>query len=247
MLRFLFCVGLAAFLTGAQAASPDADIKALKAKLTSSFPGISLDTLQASSIPGWYQFEDGVQLVYVSADGKHLFLGDVIDIATRTNTTALWREQSAKRLIDAVGEQNMIVIGPAKAKRTITVFTDVDCPYCSKLHLEVPELNKHGVKVRYLLFPRGGVDSNTYRKSVAVWCAADRAKAVGVAKGGGELDMKTCTNPVESHYKLGKQVGVSGTPAIYVDDGKHIGGYVPAARLLAMLELAPPPQNKNGR
>lgn len=223
------------------------DFAAVKAKLHAVFPGVVLTTLRRSTIPGWYEFEDGMQLVYVSADGKHLFLGDVIDIGTRTNLTASWREQTVRRLLDGVGEQNMIVIGPAKAKRTITVFTDVDCSYCQKLHLDVPELNKNGVKVRYLLFPRGGIGSENYRRSVAVWCAADRVKAVGAAKAGGEIEMKTCASPVENNYRLGQQIGVTGTPAIFLDDGKQIGGYVPVARLLAILNLAPLQQSKNAR
>lgn len=248
MIRIVFFLVFCAVSSMASAAVPaDAKIAGLKTKLASAFPGVSLDSLRPSSIAGWYEFEDGTQLVYVSGDGKHVFLGDVIDVETRENLSAAWREKAAKRLIDAVGEQNMIVIGPAKAKRTITVFTDIDCGYCQKLHLDVPELNRNGVKVRYLMFPRAGIGSESYRKAVAVWCASDRAKAIGIAKAGGSIDMKTCANPVESHYKLGQQVGVNGTPTIYIDDGKQIGGYVPASKMLAILQLSPQPQSKNAR
>jgi thiol:disulfide interchange protein DsbC len=128
-------------------------------------------------------------------------------------------------------------MGPEKAKRTITVFTDVDCPYCSKFHLDVPELNKQGVKVRYLFYPRAGTNSETFRRTVAVWCAKDRVKAIGIAKAGGNVDMKTCTNPVEKHFQLGQRLGVDGTPTIFVDDGKKLPGYVPAPRLLGMLGI----------
>jgi len=213
------------------------DIQAVKDQLTKAFPDVPVDKLRPSVLPGFYELEVEAQLVYVSTDGKYVFFGDVVDLQTRKNLTETWRQQTAARMIEEVGEKNMIVIGPAKAKRTITVFTDVDCPYCARLHLEVPELNKNGVKVRYLLFPRGGVGSETYRRSVAVWCAPDRAKAVGVAKAGGKLDMKTCANPVESHYRLGERLGVSGTPTIYLDDGRKLGGYVPSAQLLAILGL----------
>jgi thiol:disulfide interchange protein DsbC len=223
------------------------DIQAVKDKLAKAFPNVPVDKLRPSVLSGFYELEVEAQLVYVSTDGKYIFFGDLVDLATRKNLTEAWRLEAALRMIDEVGEKNMIVIGPAKAKRTITVFTDVDCPYCAKLHLEVPELNKNGVKVRYLLFPRGGIGSETYRRSVAVWCASDRAKAVGVAKAGGKLDMKTCANPVESHYRLGERIGVSGTPTIYLDDGKKLGGYVPSAQLLAILGLNGVPKTSNAR
>src|SRR5690606_28096237 len=114
-------------------------------------------------------------------------------------------------------------------------------------HLDVPELTKNGVKVRYLLFPRTGVQGDTYRKSVAVWCAADRVKAVGTVKAGGKIEMKTCPNPVEAHYRLGRELQVNGTPTIFLDNGKMLGGYVPSARLLAILEQSPPIKISNVR
>lgn len=240
MLRKLTVVALLAASPFSMAVAQDAGLAAVKAKLTQHLPNTSLEGLRPSAnIRGWYELEQNSDLLYISPDGKHLFLGDLIDLDTRTNLTEAWRGKSATQKIDAVGEKNMIVIGPKDAKRTITVFTDVDCPYCAKLHLEVPELNAGGVKVRYLMFPRTGLQSETYRRSVAVWCAADRVQAVGVAKAGGKLNMKTCPNPVEQHYRLGLALGVQGTPTIFLDDGRRLGGYVPSARLLAILQLKP--------
>lgn len=228
----LAIVTTGAMLSPALAAAPDA---AFKAQIERALPDTTIHAVRPTAIPGFYEVEVENQLVYVSTDGKYMLLGDVVDLSTRTNLTEAWREQTALRLLDAMGEKQMIVMGPAKPKRTITVFTDVDCPYCAKLHREVPQLTKQGVKVRYLLFPRGGVGSETYRKSVAVWCAADRVKAVGIAKEQGKIEMKTCANPVADHYKLGERLGVGGTPTIYLDNGKKLGGYVPAAQLLAIL------------
>lgn len=242
-MRTLLVFGLCAAV--AYAAEPD--LKVLKEQINAAMPGVTIDALRPSAIPGFYEVEIAHHIAYVSADGKYLLLGDVIDLKTRVNLTEERRAQTTVRLLDAMGEQTMIVMGPAKPKRTITVFTDVDCPYCAKLHLEVPELTKQGVKVRYLLYPRGGVNTETYRRSVAVWCAADRVRAVGVAKAGGKLEMKTCSNPVEAHYQLGQRLGVEGTPTIYFDDGKKLGGYVPSARLLAILGINSPPPTPNAR
>ena len=231
-------------LSPALAAAPDA---AFKERIERALPNTTVHAVRETSLPGFYEVEVENQLVYVTTDGKYMLLGDVVDLGTRANLTETWREQTAVRLIDELGEKQMIVMGPAKAKRTITVFTDVDCPYCAKLHREVPQLTKQGVKVRYLLFPRGGVGSETYRRSVAVWCAADRVKAVGIAKERGALDMKTCANPVAAHYKLGERLGVGGTPTIYLDDGKKLGGYVPAPQLLAILGINKTPAVSHAR
>lgn len=228
---------LVAGVLSTAAHASDAEIAKLRAELQRAFPEVSSATIRPSPVSGIYEVEHGSDLLYMSADGKFLILGDVIELKTRTNLTRAKRDQRVATALNAVGDANMIVIGPKDAKHTLTVFTDVDCPYCAKLHQEVPELNRNGVRVRYLLYPRGGIGSETYRKSVAVWCADDRIKAVGIAKAGGKLDMKTCPNPVEQHFKLGMQLQIEGTPAVYLDNGRQVGGYVPAAKLLAAMGI----------
>lgn len=217
----------------------DADSDKLKQKLSSQLPEFQIDEVIASPVPGLYEVVVGSETVYATADGKYLFTGDLVEVATRINLTDTKRGKKILAAIERSGEKNMIVIGPAQAKRTITVFTDVDCPYCSKLHDDVPQLIKAGIKVRYLLYPRSGVESETYKRSVAVWCAKDRVKAVGIAKAGGALEMKTCDNPVAANYQLGQTVGITGTPTIVLDNGRLLPGYIPADKLIAGLEQDP--------
>lgn len=221
----------------AQSAQAKDDTDKLKALLQQRLSEISISELKPAPIPGLYEMVFGSRIAYVSADGKYMFTGELIDLENRSNLTAIRRGGMVLKSIEAMGEANMIVIGPAKAKRTLTVFTDVDCPYCSRLHNEVPKLTQAGVKVRYLLYPRAGKETETYKRAIAVWCAKDRVKAVGVAKSGGKLEMKTCTNPVDEHVRLGHEVGVEGTPTLVLDDGRVVPGYAPAAELLALLGL----------
>jgi thiol:disulfide interchange protein DsbC len=236
MLRFVLSFLLSiAFIFSASADEPE--MKQVKANLVSAFPELSAATVKPGPVSGMYEIEFGAKVFYTTSDGKYLFMGDLVDMGTHTNLTEARRATIRMRLLDEVGEQNMIVMGPANPKRTLTVFTDVDCGYCAKFHLEVPTLNKQGVKVRYLFYPRTGLHSESYKRAVAVWCAADRVKAIGVAKAGGKLDMKTCTNPVEKHYRLGERLDVNGTPTIFLDDGKILPGYIPAPRLLSMLGI----------
>ncbi len=215
----------------------DGDTEKLKQRLQQRLTDISITELTPAPIPGLYEMVFGTRVAFVTADGKYMLTGDLIDLEGSRNLSATRRSGLVLKAIDALGEANMIVIGPARPKRTLTVFTDVDCPYCARLHLEVPKLSEAGIKVRYLLYPRAGKDTETYRRAVAVWCANDRVKAVGIAKSGGKLAMKTCNNPVDEHVRLGHEVGVQGTPTIVLDDGRVLPGYAPAAELIAALGL----------
>ncbi len=234
MLRNLF-LGALVFL--AHPTFADTDAQVIKKALAKSLPDVSINEIKPSPIPGVYEVVADLQVIYVTADGKFLLMGNLIDLGTRMNLSAVKRNGLIKQAIDAIGEENMVVMGPANAKHTVTVFTDVDCPYCAKLHLEVPQLVKEGVKVRYLLFPRAGLGSETYNRSVAAWCSKDRAKAIGTLKAGGRIEMKTCDNPVKRHYELGQSLGITGTPTIVLDSGKMVPGYMPAATLISMLGM----------
>ena len=227
----VLCVLLLSFTAQAD------DTAKLRQSLQKRLSEIAITDLKPAPVPGLYEMVFGTRVAYVSADGKYMLMGDLIDLDGRRNLTAMRRGGLVLKSIDALGEANMIVLGPAKPKRTLTVFTDVDCPYCARLHNEVPALTQAGVKVRYLLYPRAGKGSETYNRSIAVWCSKDRVKAIGIAKSGGKLDIKTCTNPVDEHVRLGREVGVEGTPTIVMDDGRVLPGYAPAAELLAALGL----------
>lgn len=233
----LFMLFAASLALSMPAGANDQEVKQIKAELARAIPELKSASIKPSPVSGMYEVEYDSKIFYTTSDGKFLFMGDLMEVGTRNNLTETRRAALRARLLNDVGEENMLVIGPAKPRRTITVFTDVDCGYCAKFHLDVPALNKEGVKVRYLFFPRTGLNSDSYRRAVAVWCASDRAKAIGIAKAGGKIDMKTCANPVESHYHLGQRMEISGTPSIYIDDGRVLPGYIPAARLLGILGL----------
>lgn len=213
------------------------ELAAVRKRLEQRFSDLTISDLKTAPIPGLYELTFGTRTVLVTEDGRYLIQGDLIDLETRRNLTQEQRSKLILKSIEAIGEKNMVVVGPATAQRTITVFTDVDCPYCARLHQEVPKLNKAGVKVRYLLYPRAGKGSETYKKSVAVWCAKDRVKAIGTAKAGGKIEIKSCANPVDEHLKLGAEVGVEGTPTMIFDDGRIVPGFAPADKLLAALGL----------
>jgi len=214
-------------------AGADARIKARLGKVLS--PGYEIGPIKETPIKGLFEVVVGADVIYVSGDGEYMIDGRLIDLANQKDLTEPRRAMIRKQAIDKVGEDRMVIFAPDKYKHTITVFTDIDCGYCRKLHRQIADYGAEGIRVRYLFFPRAGVNSDSFRKSVSVWCADDRRQALTDAKAGKSLETRSCKNPVKDHLELGKQLGVSGTPAIVLESGDLVPGYVPAKRLAAML------------
>ncbi|RKZ41053.1 MAG: hypothetical protein DRQ49_06340 [Gammaproteobacteria bacterium] len=208
------------------------------------FKDIDVDDISASPISGLYEVALGEEMFYVTADGTYMVMGNIYNLKTRVNLTDARRSQlrqafnpKRKKAIDAVNEKDTIVFAPeTETKYTVNVFTDVDCGYCAKFHNEVPKLNKAGVKVRYLAFPRAGIGSGTYKKMESVWCAEDQQKAMTDAKARRSVKPAKCNNPIASQYELGQKIGINGTPALVLSNGELVPGYLPTKRLIALLE-----------
>lgn len=202
---------------------------------TAGAPGPATD-VRPSPITGFQEAVVNGQVVYVSNDGKRLFLGDLIDVASQDNLTDVAEARLHAKLLAEVGMDHRIVFAAAKPKHRITVFTDLDCGYCRKLHSEVAELNQRGITVEYLPYPRGGIDSPSYATSVSVWCSDDRKRALTDAKAGRQIPHRTCANSVALDYTTGLHMGMHGTPGIFAENGMQIGGYLPPDALLARLD-----------
>jgi len=217
---------------GAGAADQSADPRVALLKLLPS--GSKLDDLRPSPIAGVYEYAQGADVSYLTADGRYFPDGNVYDMNTRQNLTEEHRAKARVALINAIPESQMLVFSPKNPQYTITVFTDVDCQYCRKLHSQIAEINKLGVRVRYLFFPRSGPNTESWHKAEAVWCSADRNDALTKAKAGGSVDItKTCgPTPIGQEYALGQSIGVHGTPAIVTENGSYINGYLPPRDLL---------------
>jgi thiol:disulfide interchange protein DsbC len=159
-------------------------------------------------------------------------------MGSRENLTEVLRTRARLALISAVPESQMVIFGPKNPTYTITVFTDVDCAYCRKLHSEMAELNRLGIRVRYMFFPRTGPNTESWKKAEVVWCSPDRNEALTRAKTGAQLDMsKVCeANPVAREYALGQSIGVRGTPAIVTEKGDYIAGYMAPRDLVQQLK-----------
>jgi len=210
-------------------------VEDLRGKLAHVLPDLSPESIKETPVPGLYEVVVGPRLFYVSADGRYLIQGRMVDLLSREDLTEPAQAKAKLKALDKVGEDNMIIFGPKAAAHTVTVFTDIDCGYCRKLHSEIANYNKEDIRVRYMFFPRAGLNSPSYDKAVSVWCADDRRKALTAAKAGQNPEPKKCDNPVKAHMDLGEQMGVTGTPSLILEDGELLPGYVPARNLAAYL------------
>ena len=208
----------------------------IRASLTEKLPSIQIDNITQTPIDDLYEVTLGPRVIYMSGDGRYLVSGEITDLESGDNLTEPKVAAAKIKAIEEVGEESMIVFGPKDAKHQISVFTDIDCGYCRKLHGEMAGYNSEGIRVRYLFFPRAGVGSESYNKAVSVWCAEDRKAAMTAAKSGESVPDKQCDNPVEQHMMLGQMLGVNGTPQLILDNGETIPGYVPPKRLIKILE-----------
>ena len=187
--------------------------------------------ISPAAMPGLYEVIIGPYVVYLSADGNYLMRGEMIDLQTRRNLTAAVRNHARAGVIDAIDVSGMIVFSADKPKHVVTVFTDVDCGYCAKLHREMNQYLAEGISVRYIAFPRAGIPSSSYETMVSVWCADDPRKTIGDAKARRPVPPKKCPNPVAEHYETGRLLGVRGTPTIVMETGDVVPGYMPAKKL----------------
>jgi thiol:disulfide interchange protein DsbC len=225
-------------LACAQTPAPDQRVE-----ISSRIPGTHPDQLRPTPMPGVYELTRGTDIAFVSTDGKYAITGDMIVLATDDDITETHRREIRARMIAAIPESEMVIFGPQDAKYTVTVFTDVDCGYCRKLHSQMAEYNRLGVRVRYLLYPRTEPGTSSWIKAEQVWCAPDRRAALTRAKLGQELKDKPCaSNPVARFRALGQDFNLQGTPDIVLANGELFGGYLPPDELLQ--HLKDPPQHR---
>jgi thiol:disulfide interchange protein DsbC len=209
----------------------------VRARVVSKLHGATADDVAFSPVPGLYEVTMGGLIAYVSSDGKYLISGNVYDLETQQNLTATRRNSARSKALAAVSESQMIVFGPPNSKMTVTVFTDIDCGFCRKFHNQIADLNKAGVRVRYMMFPRTGPGTESWKKAEQVWCAADRRDALTRAKRGETVKAKNCGDAaIKTQYDMGSDLGVEGTPAIFTQNGDYIGGFLTPEELVQSVQ-----------
>ena len=230
-------------------AESDADLEAVRTSINERFPQIARESVKTSEVPGFYEIQQGVIVAYVSKDGRYLVQGTVIDLETEEDLTARSAASGRRDIMAGVSAEG-ILFSPEDPKYTVTVFTDIDCGFCRKLHQQMSTYNDMGIAVRYLMYPRSGPNTRSWEKAEEVWCADDRLDAMTRAKSDQALPKAECddaTDVINAHFEAGLSVGLSGTPAIVLDDGTLISGFMPPGDLLVQLDAKAAPESGGDR
>jgi thiol:disulfide interchange protein DsbC len=203
-------------------------------------PRVTIDSVKAAPIAGFREAIVQGQVVYVSDDGRYLFLpgpqGALYDVTAKKDLSEQSLAAVRKDLLKKIPVSERIVFAPPNPKYTVSIFTDVECAYCRKFHSEIAEYNRQGIAVQYIAFPRMGLGSEDHKKMISVWCAPDRKRALTDAKNDRPVPPRDCKNTVTMQYDIGQRVGLTGTPMIIAEDGTTVGGYLPPQRLREALD-----------
>ena len=241
MRRLTLQIGIAACaaLAAAQpvlAADDAEELEQVRVRVSEMFSEIEPRHVNPSPIDGWYTVSKGAIVAYISADGRYLLQGDLIDLDEQVNLSEESRNVARVEMMSDVANEKLIVFSPPEVKHSVSVFTDIDCTFCRRLHSQIDDYLDAGIQVRYFLYPRNGPTSASWVKAEQVWCSDDRNTALTLAKLDKKFQTRECdASIVSSHYAIGQDVGLRGTPAIVLEDGTLISGYVPAPQLAAAL------------
>lgn len=240
---FSTCIRLTAIAAAVFAFSPvgaaedSAQLDEVRQKVGEMFDSIDPGDVKASPVDGWYTIQKGSVVAYISGDGRYLLQGDMIDLDDQINLTEVARTDARRELMATITDDQVITFSPADVKFSVSIFTDTECTYCRRLHSQIEDYMAQGIEVRYLLYPRNGPASRAWNTAEDVWCATDRQNALTMAKLDRKFDTAACdSSTIQDHYVIGRDVGLSGTPAIVFDDGTLIAGYVPPDQLAIRLE-----------
>jgi len=216
------------------ASSSDAEVAA---HLVTKLPNVTTDQIEPSPVSGIYSVDLVDKYAYVTADGKYLFVGELIDMETGLNHTQVGLGKKRVETIAAIDEKDFIVFPAKNKKHSITVFTDIDCTWCRRFHAEMDEYNELGIEVRYLLRPRSGQKSASWKKADSVFCSKNQHDDLTMAKQGKNIAIQACDKaPTKNTVRTAEKLGFMGTPVILSEGGQRLGGYVPAKTLIEKLD-----------
>jgi len=233
----ILAAALLGFAVVPVAADEAAELKVVRDTVAGLFDGIEEDDIFPSNVDGWYTIRKGAIVAYISGDGRYLLQGDLIDLEQQVNLSEQDRNKARVKLMTKVPDDQVIVFTPENVRHSISVFTDIDCTFCRRLHSQMEEYLDEGIEIRYFLYPRNGPTSPSWAKAEQVWCADNRNEALTMAKLDKDFSTHECDSSIVSaHYSMGQEVGLRGTPAIVLEDGTLFSGYMPPKQLAEAIE-----------
>lgn len=176
-------------------------------------------------------------LIYTDAAVHHLFFAELIDTVNRTNLTQLNREKLSQFDFTKLPFQKAIKEVRGNGKRQLAVFSDPDCPYCKQLERDTLA-KMSDITIYTFLMPIKSLHPDATRKSIAIWCSADRTAAWTNWMRSNKTPSANvdCVNPVQQTVDLGAAMGIRGTPALLFPSGRMEAGALPIEAIESLLK-----------
>jgi thiol:disulfide interchange protein DsbC len=207
----------------------------IRKTVSNAYPDVDIDEIKKID-ENFHEIIINKQIYYATNDGKYLIVGNVINLNTKESITENTKMNQRLSIIDSMDMKNFMIFKPKKTDHILTIFTDTSCPYCQKLHNEIPDLLENNIEIRYVLFSRNGNDVDAYQQLVSAWCSADKVDALEDLFAGDILDdISNCENPIARNFDYAASLSVEGTPTIFLEDGRIIPGYQNYKNILAFI------------
>ena len=207
----------------------------IRGTVSNAYPDVAIDEIKKID-DNFHEIIINKQIYYATNDGKYLIVGNVINLNTKESITENTKMNQRLSIIDSIDMKNFMIFKPKKTDHILTIFTDTSCPYCQKLHNEIPDLLENNIEIRYVLFSRNGNDVDAYQQLVSAWCSADKVDALEDLFAGDILDdISNCENPIARNFDYAGSLSVEGTPTIFLEDGRIIPGYQNYENILAFI------------
>jgi thiol:disulfide interchange protein DsbC len=207
----------------------------IRGTVSNAYPDVAIDEIKKID-DNFHEIIINKQIYYATNDGKYLIVGNVINLNTKESITENTKMNQRLSIIDSIDMKNFMIFKPKKTDHILTIFTDTSCPYCQKLHNEIPDLLENNIEIRYVLFSRNGNDVDAYQQLVSAWCSADKVDALEDLFAGDILDdISNCENPIARNFDYAGSLSVEGTPTIFLEDGRIIPGYQSYENILAFI------------
>ena len=232
MKNILLLIAIMLLVSCAKKDEVDLDIRKT---VSNAYPDVVIDEIKKID-DNFHEIIINKQIYYATNDGKYLIVGNVINLNTKESITENTKMNQRLSIIDSIDMKNFMIFKPKKTDHILTIFTDTSCPYCQKLHNEIPDLLENNIEIRYVLFSRNGNDVDAYNQLVSAWCSADKVDALEDLFAGDILDdISNCENPIARNFDYAGSLSVEGTPTIFLEDGRIIPGYQNYENILAFI------------
>ncbi|WP_114701450.1 disulfide isomerase DsbC N-terminal domain-containing protein [Psychrobacter proteolyticus] len=179
-----------------------------------------------TAVPGviWSATLEGVPFL-LSDDAQYITDGEisVIENGQFIGLDENFEKRKNQSVFASLDKSQLITYPATTTERAVIyVADDVNCPYCRRLHQQVPSLNAKGVTVNVIGYP---IYEASPKQMRGIWCQADedsRRQAFDKAMLQGEMTpaLASCTvDHVTPNRDKAAGLAVMATPAIYREDG----------------------------